>query len=147
MRPLRRFLALPGQERVLLTRAAALLWLFRIALWVLPFARTRSLAHALAERGSSRARGPAPDRVGWAVETMARRVPKATCLVRAMTAQVLLARSGYPATMQIGVAKEEGRLHAHAWVESDGRVIVGGDVGGFSVFPDVAPADEREPLG
>jgi hypothetical protein len=40
---------------------------------------------------------------------------------------VLLARRGHPALLRIGVLKgEEGRLEAHAWLESKGRIVIGG---------------------
>ena len=50
-----------------------------------------------------------------------------TCLPQALAAQVLLERCGYPARLRVGVVKGgEGQLEAHAWVESQGRIIVGG---------------------
>lgn len=65
------------------------------------------------------------DRVTWAIAVASRYVPKATCLAQAQAMQVLLGRCGHPASLRIGVARsEEGRLHAHAWVESDGRIVL-----------------------
>ncbi|MGH9900718.1 MAG: lasso peptide biosynthesis B2 protein, partial [Pyrinomonadaceae bacterium] len=62
----------------------------------------------------------------WAVNTSARYVPGATCLPRALATKVLLARSGHRASLCFGVAKDAGgRLEAHAWVESQGRIVVG----------------------
>jgi hypothetical protein len=63
----------------------------------------------------------------WAVTAASRYVPGATCLAQALAAQVLLGRTGYPARLRIGVAKgEERKFEAHAWVESQGRVVIGG---------------------
>jgi hypothetical protein len=54
-------------------------------------------------------------------------VPKATCLTQAIAALILLNLKNYPATLRIGVARNnEGRFEAHAWVESDGNVVIGG---------------------
>jgi hypothetical protein len=40
--------------------------------------------------------------------------------------QILLQQQGYPASLQIGVAKgRDGQLEAHAWVESQGQVVIG----------------------
>lgn len=51
-----------------------------------------------------------------------------TCLPQAIATQVLLARRGYPAFIHLGVAKGmEERIEAHAWVECQGRVVIGGD--------------------
>ena len=43
-------------------------------------------------------------------------------------APLLLARRGFPASLHIGVAKQgqEKQLEAHAWVESEGKVLIGG---------------------
>jgi len=43
-------------------------------------------------------------------------VPRATCLVRALTVQALLEAQGWPAWLRIGVAGAPGWA-AHAWVE------------------------------
>ncbi len=48
------------------------------------------------------------------------------CLVRALATQTMLARYGYLSELKIGVRKsEDGRLAAHAWLESAGGVIIG----------------------
>jgi hypothetical protein len=62
------------------------------------------------------------------VETASRRTPGLkTCLAQALAAQVLLTRRGYPALLRIGVAKgERQQLQAHAWVESEGKIVIGG---------------------
>jgi hypothetical protein len=40
---------------------------------------------------------------------------------------VLLARHGHPALVRIGVVRGEGGgVQAHAWVESEGAVVIGG---------------------
>jgi hypothetical protein len=55
-----------------------------------------------------------------------------------LAAQVLLSRQGRPAHLQIGVAKsQEGQLEAHAWVESQGWIVIGklNDISRFTPFP------------
>lgn len=66
--------------------------------------------------------------VVWAVESVSRLMPWAsTCLTQALTAQVLLLRRGRPALVHIGTLKsEDGNFEAHAWVESQGEVLLGG---------------------
>ena len=50
-----------------------------------------------------------------------------TCLVQALALQVLLEREGFPASLCIGVARgQRGQLEGHAWVESQGRILIGG---------------------
>ena len=57
---------------------------------------------------------------------------------QALTAKTLLARAGQPAALRIGVAKKpDGHLEAHAWLESEGRIVVGHlrDLSRFSPLP------------
>jgi hypothetical protein len=129
IRRLRGLLRLSPSDRRLLIRATLLVSAVRIGLWVLPFRFVRALLGRItgARGNGSRHDSAAACQVGWAVETAARCVPAATCLTQALAAQVLLTRHGLPARLHIGVAKDERkRLLAHAWVESQGRVIVGG---------------------
>lgn len=60
-----------------------------------------------------------------AVRRASKLVPGATCLTQAIAARTLLARRGHSSTLRLGVAKEDGDLKAHAWLESDGRVVIG----------------------
>ena len=76
---------------------------------------------------------PKPDeaymaRVGHIVPRVAKRMMRdRPCLVQALTARYLIKRRGIPATFRIGVAKDlSADLRAHAWVESDGRIVIGG---------------------
>jgi hypothetical protein len=63
----------------------------------------------------------------WAVRSAARFVPAASCLTQAIAAQVLLAFHGEKTCLRIGVAKDEkGEFKAHAWIESQNRIIIGG---------------------
>jgi hypothetical protein len=67
------------------------------------------------------------DRIAWAVSLAGRYVPRATCLTQALAMQILLKREGIAVQLHLGVAKDEqGRVTAHAWLEQDGRVLIGG---------------------
>lgn len=122
-----RFLQLPCREKVLLVKAMAILLTLRIALCALPF---RTLYRSVAERRTSFKSGkPSASEEGiiWAVRTASRLVPRASCLTLAMAAQILLSESGYRSDLRIGVARSgTDPLKAHAWLEKDGRVILGG---------------------
>jgi hypothetical protein len=65
-------------------------------------------------------------RVASSVRRASRYVPAATCLTQALATQSLLAQRGQVSILRIGVTKgPEGELKAHAWVESNGRIIIG----------------------
>ena len=47
-------------------------------------------------------------------------------MTRALALMLLLRRRGYPAELRIGVRPSgEDRLDAHAWVEGEGRILIG----------------------
>jgi Transglutaminase-like superfamily len=122
--------ALSPAERRLLVGAAGLLATVRVGLWVLPFRWVHGAVRALGNRPRPRNEdGPPVQRVVWAVGAAARLVPRATCLVRALAAQTLLARRGYASELRLGVSGGLSRtFEAHAWIERDGQVLVGGPV-------------------
>jgi len=130
MKRLRKFLDLPPTERRLLVRATLLLGAIRLGLGLLPFQTFRRLlTHVTyAPIGLLNAERPSADRVAWAVTVAGRYMLGArACLTKALAVQVLLARHGQQAHLRLGVVRgEEGCLEAHAWVESDGRVVIGG---------------------
>ena len=129
MKRLRRYFSHTAGDRRLLAKAVFLVWAIRIGLWLIPFqGLRRMLVWITYSPGGQRATARiSSDRIAWAVRAAGRSVPKATCLVQALAAQVLLRREGYPACFCIGVVRsEEEKVQAHAWVESEGKVVVGG---------------------
>lgn len=61
-----------------------------------------------------------------AVAGVAARLPwPASCLEQGIALVLLLWIARRPARLVVGVSREESSLRAHAWVESDGRVILG----------------------
>jgi len=64
----------------------------------------------------------------WAIKAVGRRLlGSRPCLTEALAAQWLLARSGIETVIKIGVAtSDDGCFLAHAWVEHEGKVIIGG---------------------
>ncbi len=139
---LRKFLRLPAAQHALLMKAAVLLWGVRLGLWLLPFrtlqrllawwigpspGNAREAAHLSHFPTCQPADLPTIDGIVWAVTVASRYVPKATCFTQALAVHALLQRGGHPTQIHIGVAKsDESQVEAHAWVECQGRVVVGG---------------------
>jgi len=66
-------------------------------------------------------------RLAWAVRRVAHIVPMATCLTRALALQIILARKGVPAELVLGVGRSASdEFLAHAWLEKDGQIVIGG---------------------
>jgi Transglutaminase-like superfamily len=78
----------------------------------------------------------------WAMAAAKRRCPiRTTCLGEALVAEALLSQHGYRPTLCIGAARREGRFEAHAWLEQDNAVVIGGPVEivqQYSRFPEIA---------
>lgn len=123
---LQKYLRLTAGERRQLRQAALWLLRMRILLSTAPFERAQRLADQPRD-------GAFPDpsftgkSTGRAVDRAARLIPRATCLVKALAAQAMLTRAGFRPKLELGVARSEAReFEAHAWLELDGAIVVGG---------------------
>lgn len=118
-----------GGDRLHLVSAFSILLLIRIGLWLLPFRMVLKLVERLSNplQVSRRAHPSQPiSHIVWMVNVSSRYTPGgAKCLARALTTQILLTQQGYLPDLRIGVTKAAGHLEAHAWVEYQGRVIIG----------------------
>ena len=127
MRKIRKFLNLSSTEQRLLIRAWILLGVIRLGLELFPFSTLRKLLDRLRSILGKGEKEFSEEQLVWSVAVVSRYIPKATCLAQALTAQFLLQQAGHQACLHIGVTdSEEGRLKAHAWVESQGRILIGG---------------------
>ena len=124
----------------------------RVGLWVLPGPLVRAVvARATGERGETGREGSerpfdaAP--IADAVRRASRWVPRATCLVQALSTQALLTLAGSPGTIVLGVSRAGDGISAHAWVEHAGRVVIGeGPPPGHTVLGGLRPAIDRSIL-
>ena len=118
---------LKSGEKYLLIKTLLLLWAVRIVLWILPFSIIQKIMSkfTLISDESNSSHNISIGRLTWAVNVMSRYTPKATCLTKALTAQILLARYHYSSNIRIGVSKYEGELEAHAWLEANGEIVLG----------------------
>jgi hypothetical protein len=127
MTRLGKFLRLSPADRRLLVTAALLQAAIRLGLAVLSYRKLRGLVDRLTLTSTPAAPPVSPERIAQAVTRASRAVPGATCLTQALAAQVLLEGRGHPARVRVGIGRAEGaRLVAHAWVECDGRIVLGG---------------------
>lgn len=130
MRRIRRFSELSVTKRWLLIKAAFLLEMIKLAMRFVPFKVLRRLVDEAGKVpiGRGVARGSSVGEIAWAVNTASLHIPgEKTCLTQALAAQVLLTRQGYLSLLHIGVFKDQsGELQAHAWVECEHEVVIGG---------------------
>jgi hypothetical protein len=124
---LRKFLGLDWQERCLLLETVFVVMSLRAALRLLAFRQVNDL---LSHRAKCRRalRNISKARVIWAVRTASALLPGSTCLTQALAAKYQLERCGLNPQLHFGVAKEDGRLLAHAWLQCDGEALIGGEI-------------------
>jgi len=122
-------------ERLLLLEAFALLGVARLLVLTLPF---KCLAVSLGRHMHESGAQVAPDElrsarlIGQAIRSAADNTPwESVCLPQAVAGQWMLKRRRIPATLYLGVAKDNDnpeRLAAHAWLRC-GDVVLTGSVG------------------
>jgi hypothetical protein len=137
---------IPAERWQMLPAALAAVAIVRLFLRVLPLPTWERIATRLRERRRSGPSQVASQDVAWAVRRASRLIPRASCLTQALSAQLLLSRQGHTSQLRIGVAREQRNgLRAHAWLESGGRVVIGGagaDV--YEPLSSITPFKERQ---
>jgi hypothetical protein len=128
--PLRAFVRLGTIDKHLLVEVMLLLALVRASIVLLRFTTLRGAVsryvRIFGTRTSERRVNPA--RVAWAVKAVTRRLPfRTSCLVEGVVADAVLRRRGAAAVLRLGVRRPDRvPLEAHAWVECEGEVVIGG---------------------
>jgi hypothetical protein len=106
-----------------------LLAFVRLGLWLLPFQTLRRVLSKTSQVFYQSHQGDIADikTIVWAVDRSSYyMLGQVKCLARALTTQVLMHQYGYLGQLQIGVVKaESGELEAHAWIEYQGKVVIG----------------------
>ncbi|MDT0631225.1 lasso peptide biosynthesis B2 protein [Rubrivirga sp. S365] len=151
--PLARTLSAAGRARRLpraswgaLARVLPMLLVVRIALWALPYRTVVRLFEPSAGGAASADKVPPQQAsallrtVAWAGRTLLADRP---CLTQAIAGRWLLARKGYPSTLRLGVRRDEDGIGAHAWLEVDGRIVLGGGDSSV-VYSPFRPARRRD---
>lgn len=143
MNRVQKFVRLSRHDRLLILKAVALVGLLRLLLWVLPFPRIRPLLERTSRRSVALADDPTPvEKFAWAVTAGSRIIPGGKhCLTQALALQQFLSRRGHSSRIRFGVQRIPGApFQAHAWVECDGVVLIGGQY--LHRFVPLAPSAE-----
>lgn len=130
MKRIIRFFGLPELDRSLLIKSWVWLAVIRVGLYIFPFETLRTWIASRAPTSSTKSldeQSTCVNRVTWAVYAASRYLPGAqTCLVQALATQRLLVRRGVSARLLIGLRRaSNGVFEGHAWVESDGQIVMG----------------------
>jgi hypothetical protein len=117
----------------------------RLGLWLLPFRNVQQIVNSLAYSANQPKPCPSIAQLANTVTAASRYVPAASCLTQALTMQILLGRCGHVSTLRIGVARsQDGKFQAHAWVELEGRIVIGGTAEDLAQHYRAFPAIEAD---
>lgn len=139
---LHRHLRRPPHEHWLITKVVISTIFVRMMLPIVPI---RHLMRIAGDAGVKAPRVQPRDRAGdkkiipWAAAGTAKRLLRdRPCLTQALVVKYYYGRRGIPAVLKLGVNRDAGKLLAHAWVESEGDVVVGGRTSPqrYVAFPD-----------
>lgn len=127
-----RHLATLWRDKWLLLSSLLILWFVRLSFSLIGYNR-------MIRRISFQPHQPAPSealayRVATSIRTVSAFVPHPTCLVQALAAKILLGLRGYASQIKVGVRRNGETFGAHAWLISDGKVVLGGDTENVSSF-------------
>ena len=122
---LARLLRLSLSDQRLLISAAVALVSAKLCVRVLRLPLARSVVSRIQRLGigASDARS---ERIVWAIEAASRAIPRMNnCLVRAVAGEAMFLRARHPCQIKLGAAKNGREFAAHAWLESEGAVVLG----------------------
>jgi hypothetical protein len=147
MQGLRKVLALSPEEQRLVVKAALLIGLIKLGLKLLPFRTLWAILNVVSRPsfGFAARDRLSPERISWAVMATGRYLLRVRpCLTQALAVRLLLMRRGYPADLHLGVAtSDQGPIQAHAWVETGGRIVIGGSTSELQHYTPLRPLDAR----
>lgn len=146
MSKIQKLLSLPPRHCWLLTKTILLLVTVRLLLKSLTFPKANRIIKQVSHRSQRHAVNPPPaNLISWAVDVASRLVPGGGhCLSKALTAQILLIRRGYLTKIHYGAKRSNNDdFIAHAWLECEGRIIIGGNNSNHfkSLSPRTAPPE------
>jgi len=131
---LREFRALSRARKLLLCEAAILIAASKLLLAVAGLEATERYFGTASQLLPCSRRSGSPASVRWAVLTAATHLPGTyDCLDRALAGSTLLLANDQPHRLRFGVDTRSDTFEAHAWIESNGGVLLG-DVDDFDRF-------------
>lgn len=130
MGPIRGFLQLPLAKKKLIIEATGLIIITRLGLYLTSVQKLQSFYQRFSNIDNSQNPGKCSSEadIAWSINSIGQKLFKDdTCLVIAIAGQALLNYHGIPARLQLGcLLAEDKSIFAHAWVECEGEVVIGG---------------------
>lgn len=132
------FFQLSQDRKSLLMKSIVLTLLIRTFLYIFTFSKIQTITHRLTRTNFHKKNPKSTKDIIWSVKVASNYIPKATCLVQAITAQLFLTYNGYDSTLKIGVIKSDN-FEAHAWIEINNVIVLGDSDQNFVPLLDLEP--------
>lgn len=124
-----KYFRLSSGDKALVRSAMRWLTVVRLGLPLFPFSRFKPWLERASRKSKKAGSNEATsERVAWAVTAVGATLPfMGNCLVQALATQIMLNRRRLRGDLRIGVVKEQSeKIEAHAWVEGEGKILIGG---------------------
>lgn len=139
------FLRVPFRRKIWLAIVFFLLVLIQTSLNVFSFAKIYRWVKRQSSSKALQFGSKAEEEIPWAVTRAGYFLyGDEGCLVQAIVGEYLLTQHGIPAKLRLGIRRQpDGAPFAHAWVESNGAILIGGTSSqipqDFQSFPEFTP--------
>lgn len=124
MNQIKHFLRLSVDKKSLLIKSIILTTLIRLCLYLIPFKKIYATFNKFSRIKINPKNSKKVEDIIWSVMVATHYVPKSTCLVQAITAQILMTHYNHDSILRIGVKKSKD-FEAHAWVEINSKIVFG----------------------
>ena len=118
------FFKLSSARKSLLIKSLIMIIFIRVSLSLFSFSSVKNISKKFSKPNKNQKNKIIIEEIVWSVRVASIYVPKATCLIQAITAQILLSRYNYLSKLKIGVMKGH-EFEAHAWVEINDKIVLG----------------------
>lgn len=138
-RKLKKFFLLSWIQKIMLIEALCLTGIVRFSILFIPFSKLARHIGKYKEESTSKLTDIEKykvNNIAWSVAAVGKRTPwESKCLVKALTAQIMLKHRKISSTLYLGVAKDkQKKLKAHAWLRCGENIITGdSERSGFTV--------------
>lgn len=125
------FLRRSNHEKILFFRAFIVCGIARIIILLVPFNKIKRYIGKYNEESSfdiENSEYKLIKKIAWAVNSASGLTPwQSKCLVKALTAQIMLKKYNIYSTLYLGIAKDKEReIKAHAWLRCGSIILTGG---------------------
>jgi hypothetical protein len=124
MNKINSFFKISYYRKRLFLQSMILLIIIRFFFTLFSFSHIQIISKRFSKKNNNHKDTPKIRDILWSIKLASDYVPGSTCLIQAITAQILLSRYNHLSKIKIGVMKSDN-FEAHAWLEIDDKIVLG----------------------